>query len=491
MLFSSYQFILIFLPVCWLVYFTLNKFRLTKLGLAWLTLMSLFFYGYDEPVNILLIIVSSIINRYFGANLTGARSMSSVFERKLTLLAGILINLGVLGYFKYADFFIENFNFLLGSNFALVHNSLPLGISFFTFQQIAYLVDSYRRETSEYNFVNYLLFVTFFPQLIAGPIVHHKEIIPQLNSIWRKAIRYPYIQRGLYIFGIGLFKKLILADTFAIWVGEGFDNPEKLDFITAWVTSLCYTFQIYFDFSGYCDMAVGLGYLFNISIPMNFNSPYKSNNIQEFWRRWHITLSRFLRDYFYIPLGGSRCSFAREQFNLLIVFVWAGLWHGASWMFVIWGALHGCAMILHRIWTRFGFQMSSILGWILTFNFVNLTWIFFRAKSIDDALRILHGMLDVGSLVFIDIRDLSTQRLAWGGSLFESKLWFLSPVIQANILPLLLIAISFVFVAQRNAFELSRGRIMPSQLWFGLILLIIGTYASLISSSELFLYFNF
>ena len=491
MLFSSDQFIFLFLPICWLGYFVLNKFRLTKLGLAWLTLASLFFYGYDEPINVLLIISSCVVNYYFGANLTVSESKSSIWELKLTLGTGVVLNLGLLGYFKYADFFIGNVNTLVGTDFPAVNNSLPLGISFFTFQQIAYLVDSYRRETSEYNFVNYLLFVTFFPQLIAGPIVHHKEIIPQLNSIWRKAVRYSYIQRGLYIFAIGLFKKIIIADTFAIWAGEGFDIPEKLDFVTAWVTSLCYTFQIYFDFSGYCDMAVGLGYLFNIAIPKNFNSPYKSQNIQEFWKRWHITLSRFLRDYLYIPLGGSRTSFARELFNILVVFVLGGFWHGASWMFVIWGALHGLGMVIHRIWIRLGLRMSAVLGWIITFNFVNITWIFFRAKTIEDATRILHGMVDVGSLVFIELRDLPTQKLAWAGTLFESKIRFLSPVFQANILPLILLLISFVIISRRNAFDICRTSMPPRRLWFGLVLLIIGTYASLISNSELFLYFNF
>lgn len=232
--------------------------------------------------------------------------LSKTISRKTILIFGIVFNLSLLGYFKYTDFFLSNFNGIFGADIPLMHIALPLAISFFTFQQIAYLVDSYRNETKEYDFLNYALFVTFFPQLIAGPIVHHKEMMPQFASTWNKVKNYKNIALGIFIFSIGLFKKVVIADTFAVWATNGFDKAEVLTFFEAWATSLSYTFQLYFDFSGYTDMAIGAALLFNIKLPINFNSPYKATNIQDFWRRWHITLSRFLRDYVYIPLGGNR-----------------------------------------------------------------------------------------------------------------------------------------------------------------------------------------
>lgn len=231
---------------------------------------------------------------------------SKLSLRRPLLITGILFNLLLLGYFKYYDFFIENINFIFSADFNLLHLTLPLAISFFTFQQIAYLIDSYRLETKEYSFVNYLIFVLFFPQLIAGPIVHHKEMMPQFSHLKHKVLNYKNIALGLFIFSVGLFKKVIIADTFAVWATHGFDNTVILNIFQAWVTSLSYTFQLYFDFSGYTDMAIGSALLFNIKLPINFLMPYKATSIQDFWRRWHITLSRFLRDYIYIPLGGSR-----------------------------------------------------------------------------------------------------------------------------------------------------------------------------------------
>ena len=277
------------------------------------------------------------------------RKLSSNPSKPL-LIFGIIANVALLGYFKYADFFIENVNSLFGTNIDLLNLALPLAISFFTFQQIAYLVDSYRKETKEYSFLNYALFVTFFPQLIAGPIVHHKEMMPQFENKWNLVKKYKNIALGLFIFSIGLFKKVVIADTFAIWATNGFDNATTLNLFEAWATSLSYTFQLYFDFSGYTDMAIGIALLFNIKLPINFNSPYKALNIQDFWRRWHITLGRFLRDYIYIPLGGNRTGKFRNYLNLLITFLIAGIWHGASWMFVFWGFLHGVAMVVHRAW---------------------------------------------------------------------------------------------------------------------------------------------
>jgi D-alanyl-lipoteichoic acid acyltransferase DltB (MBOAT superfamily) len=285
----------------------------------------------------------------------------------------------------------------------LLHLTLPLAISFFTFQQIAFLVDSFKGYVKKNNFLNYLVFVTFFPQLIAGPIVHHKEMMPQFSELKGKNINYQNIYLGIFIFSIGLFKKVVIADTFSIWASNGFDVLDNLSLIEAWVTSLSYTFQLYFDFSGYTDMAIGAALLFNIHLPLNFNSPYKSINIRDFWTRWHITLSRFLRDYVYIPLGGNKSGNFKMYSNLLFTFLIGGFWHGAGWNFLFWGLLHAAAIILHRIWILTGIKLNKFLAWFLTFNFINITWVFFRAEDWDDALKVIKGMFGFTGIVLPEV----------------------------------------------------------------------------------------
>jgi alginate O-acetyltransferase complex protein AlgI len=334
-----------------------------------------------------------IINYLVGRQLVKIRKPSS--SRKLILIIGILFNVGLLGYYKYSDFFIENVNYFFLTNVSLLNFALPLAISFFTFQQIAYLVDAYKNETKEYNFLNYALFVSFFPQLIAGPIVHHKEMMPQFASNRNQFINYRNIVLGIFIFSLGLFKKVAIADTFAIWATAGFDSSEYLTFLEAWIVSLSYTFQLYFDFSGYTDMAIGIALLFNIKLPINFNSPYKALSIQEFWKRWHITLSRFLTQYIYIPLGGNRKGTSRTYINIFLVFLISGFWHGAGWTFVFWGFLHGLAMMINRYWRTFNIKINSIVAWFITFNFINVTWVFFRAETWSDALKVINGMVSV------------------------------------------------------------------------------------------------
>jgi len=322
-------------------------------------------------------------------------------HKKSLLTFGIVANLSLLGYFKYTNFFLENFNLAFDGSVPLLHLALPLAISFFTFQQIAYLVDSYRAETAEYDFLNYALFVTFFPQLIAGPIVHHAEMMPQFASKWNLVKNYKNIATGIFIFSIGLFKKVVIADTFSTWATAGFDVAPTLNMIEAWATSLSYTFQLYFDFSGYTDMAIGAALLFNIKLPINFNSPYKALDIQDFWRRWHITLSRFLRDYIYIPLGGNRKGPFRTYTNLIATFILGGIWHGAGWTFVFWGLMHGIALAIHRLWKQLGFTMPKVLAWFITFNFINIAWVFFRAKEWNDAIKVLTAMFS-GEIVLAD-----------------------------------------------------------------------------------------
>ena len=354
MLFNSHEFIFAFLPITFFIYFYLNHKKLTEASKGFLVFSSLVFYSWWNIAYLPLILISMLFNYVIGNTLSkdvSKKGLNRSFSKKSVLTFGIICNLALLGYFKYADFFIENFNFVANSNIELLHLALPLAISFFTFQQIAYLVDSYKKETHEYDFINYAIFVTFFPQLIAGPIVHHKEMMPQFSYARNKIKNYKNIILGLFIFSMGLFKKVVIADTFAIWAIDGFDIAETLTFAQAWLTSLSYTFQLYFDFSGYTDMAIGAALLFNIKIPINFNSPYKALSIQDFWRRWHMTLSRFMRDYIYIPLGGNKRGNSKAYMNVFLVALISGLWHGAGWTFIIWGAMHGFALLIHKAWS--------------------------------------------------------------------------------------------------------------------------------------------
>lgn len=404
MLFNTYEFFFIFLPIVFFGYFYLTSQRLIIGSKIWLVASSLFFYGWWNVLYLPLILLSMFVNYAIGTALADAdnkrrRNLSKTLGKRTLVTVGIVFNLGFLGYFKYTDFLLENFNGIFGSGIPLPNIVLPLAISFFTFQQVAYLVDSYRSETKEYDLLTYMLFVSFFPQLIAGPIVHHKEMMPQFASTWNLVKHYRNILVGLFIFTIGLFKKVVIADSFAVWATQGFDHAESLSFFDAWATSLSYSFQLYFDFSGYADMAIGAALLFNIRLPINFNSPYKSKDIQDFWRRWHITLSRFLRDYVYIPLGGNRGGSFYIYRNLFVTFLLGGIWHGAGWGFVIWGALHGLAMVINRLWQAIGIKMWSLLAWFVTFNFVNFSWVFFRAKEYDDAIKVITGMFSFNEFI--------------------------------------------------------------------------------------------
>ncbi|RJR19159.1 MAG: MBOAT family protein [Desulfobacteraceae bacterium] len=396
MLFNSFAYLLLFLPTVAIVYFLLNGRQFFWAGKAWLILCSLFFYAYWRISFVTVIIISILVNHFFEAYLSGREYGNR--SRRIALILGILFNVGLLGYFKYADFFVENANAVFGTLIPLPHITLPLGISFFTFQQIAYLVDNYKRISSERDFLNYSLFVCFFPQLVAGPIVHHKEMMPQFGSIRSKLPNWENIYIGFFFIALGLLKKVVVADSFAVWVNEGFSNPSDLNFFTAWKTSLCYTVQLYFDFSGYTDMAIGAARVLNIGLPQNFNAPYLALDIQDFWRRWHMTLGRFLRDYIYIPLGGNRKSTFRTYFNLFLTFLIGGIWHGAGWTFVLWGAMHGTALCIQRLWKNLGLHLPKFLSWALTFLFVNAAWVIFRADSLQTAVSIWIKMLDLSSI---------------------------------------------------------------------------------------------
>ena len=403
MLFNSYYFILAFLPATIIGFYILSKLNNKRITVAWLVACSFFFYGWWNPKYLLLIGSSLVFNFSLGKFLRGINKPKN---KKILLIIGILTNLGILGYYKYANFFVENINIIVNTNYHLDNIILPLAISFFTFEQIAYIIDVIRDDIRDYNFGEYCIFVIFFPQLIAGPIVHHNEIIPQIEKKTKFDIRIENIVIGLTIFTFGLSKKVIIADNMALYATPLFNAAEGeviITFFESWVGVLAYTFQIYFDFSGYSDMAIGLARLFGIKLPMNFNSPYKAVNIKEFWRRWHMTLSRFLRDYLYIPLGGNRFGGLKRYRNLFITMLLGGLWHGAGWTFIIWGALHGIYLITNHLWSslknyvriqnyNFNF-IGLIFSKLITFLCVMIAWIFFRAESIDGAMRILQSLI--------------------------------------------------------------------------------------------------
>ena len=355
MLFNSYIFILFFLPVTLALYFGLNHFRQEKAAKAALIAMSLWFYAYFH-VGYLAVILSSILANY-GISRALLKKGSPVWRRAVLWL-GIIGNAGAIFYFKYFNFLLENINVILRTSFDLQDILMPLGISFFTFQQISYLVDSYRGETAGYGLLDYMLFVAFFPQLVAGPIVTHEEMMHQFQDSERKRFSQEGLARGLYLFSVGLAKKVLLADTLGRAADWGFGNPDALSAAATFVLSLLYVFQLYYDFSGYCDMACGIACMFRIDLPVNFNSPYQALSIADFWKRWHMSLTRFLRKYIYFPLGGNRKGKLRTWMNVLTVYLVSGIWHGANWTFILWGCIHGIAQVLYRI---FGGLLSNIL----------------------------------------------------------------------------------------------------------------------------------
>ena len=387
MLFNSYIFVFCFLPLVIIGYFLLNRLQNDRIAKWYLILMSMWFYGYFN-LGYLLIFVISILLNYLASAVINKTWVPEKYH-KLVAGLGIIGDIAIIFYYKYFDFFIENVNSVFHQSFTLRHLLLPLGISFFTFQQISYLVDTCRGETKNYTFTEYVLFVCFFPQLIAGPIVLHKEVIPQFQDEKKRRFQFENFSWGIYIFSIGLFKKVLLADTFGLAVDWGFGRVDSLSSMEALIVSLAYTFQIYFDFSGYCDMAKGIGRMLNITFVNNFNSPYKATSIQDFWNRWHMSLTRFLREYIYFPLGGSRKGKIRTYFNIMVVYLVSGIWHGANWTFIVWGILHGAANCLNRIFKKTWEKLGTVTQWFFTFLFVNFMWILFRAVSLVAATNMM------------------------------------------------------------------------------------------------------
>jgi alginate O-acetyltransferase complex protein AlgI len=409
MLFSSPEFIYLYLPTVLLGFFWLAKWS-HRIAATWLTAASLFFYGWWNPAYLGLLMASIFFNYSMGVVLARESMRPPESRRRFLLVFGIAANLLLLGYFKYANFFLDSTNAVIGTTWDAGEIILPLGISFFTFTQIAFLVDAWRGLAKEFNFIHYGLFVTYFPHLIAGPVLHHKEMMPQFGQSETYRLNWENLAVGTTIFAIGLFKKLVLADGVAPYATPVFGAAQdgvELTFLEAWGGVLAYTLQLYFDFSGYSDMAIGASRLFGVRLPLNFNSPYQALNIIDFWRRWHMTLSRFLRDYLYFALGGNRHGKARRYVNLMATMVLGGLWHGAGWTFVIWGCLHGLYLVINHAWIgvkqRLGLPTGRLwtraLAWATTFLAVVIAWVFFRAESVDAALSILAAMVGINGVV--------------------------------------------------------------------------------------------
>ncbi len=400
MLFNSYEFLFGYLPIVFVIFFLIaqknHRYAATFLGFA-----SLFFYAWFSIKSLPLLLGSIVINYLFGLKI-------SEKQNKKMLITALIFNLALLSFFKYANFFIENSNSIIALSFqsnwsiSALDIALPIGISFFTFTQIAFLVDCYQGKVQENNFSHYLLFVTYFPHLIAGPVLHHAQMMPQFVDKKTYQINYEKIALGVVIFTTGLAKKILIANPLGEYADTFFNaiTPESIpSFANSWLGTLAYTFQIYFDFSGYTDMAIGLSMLFGIKLPINFNAPYRAIGMIDFWRRWHISLSTFLREYLYIPLGGNRHGIGKRYINLCITMVLGGLWHGANWTFVLWGAIHGALLAINHAWQNyfthrhFKINVLNYFYWITTFITITLTWVIFRVDTIDKAPSIYYGLL--------------------------------------------------------------------------------------------------
>lgn len=490
MLFNSYIFVFAFLPLALLGYFLLNHFKQYNVAKFFLVGMSLWFYAYFE-ISYLGIILTSMVLNYLCHMWMIKKSY-----KKAILLGGVLGNVAILFYFKYFNFLMENVSKLLRLDFSLPEVLLPLGISFFTFQQIAFLVDTAKGEVSRQSLLDYALFVTFFPQLIAGPIVSHDEMLPQFQDLSKKKFSFENFYMGLRIFVLGLGKKVLLADTFGQAVNWGFQNYASLDGLNTFLVILFYTFQIYLDFSGYCDMARGIGYMFNIKIAVNFLSPYKSANIIEFWDRWHITLTRFFTRYLYIPLGGNRKGTIRTYINILVVFLVSGIWHGAGFTFILWGCLHGVLNVLTRIWSRVkerlhmqGNKIAHAISVFSTFLFITCSWTFFRADTIGQAIDMLRTAFSfTGNGVHRKIAECFQV----------PEIFYVLKVLKLNTLPLgscycmflfMIVAIFVIFFC-KNLYETESCHKPKAIGTFGLAVVFVWCVLSF-SGVSTFLYFNF
>jgi alginate O-acetyltransferase complex protein AlgI len=510
MLFNSFSFLFLFLPITALAYFVLA--RKTREGAAaLLALASLVFYGWWSLSYIPLLLGSILFNYWMGQRIGAADAVS----RKHWLTAALAADLGLLGYFKYADFFIAGINEVAATEFPALHIVLPIGISFFTFTQIAYLVDTYQGKVKESNFLHYLLFITYFPHLIAGPVLHHAEMMPQFGRPSSYRFSSKNLAVGMSIFAIGLAKKVLIADNLAPHAAFFFDQGDMFSLLVAWGGVMAYAFQLYFDFSGYSDMAIGISLIFGIRLPINFNSPYKAVNIVEFWRRWHMTLSRFLRDYLYVPLGGNRKGPVRRYVNLMLTMLLGGLWHGAGINFVIWGALHGIYLVINHSWNALALALRfprdsrawMVFGTALTFASVCVAWVFFRAADLGKAFIIVQGMagqfgVALPASVGVHMESAKPLLEQWGVTFYlgggarflDTWRWIVAASTIAFLLPNSQQMIARYEAGLENAARPDGGAWQiwqPSRRWsIYIAAILLGSMLSLSRPSE-FLYFQF
>lgn len=511
MLFNSYLFIFLFFPICLIGYYSLLHWQKKELAQLFLIAMSFWFYGYFQ-VNYLLIMVLSIAGNYLFHRII-SRASSPLFA-KCAMIFAVAADLGVLFYFKYYDFFVENINGIFGTSFLLRHVVLPLGISFFTFQQIGFIVDTYRGEVKDCKLLPYALFVAFFPQLIAGPIVNQSEMLPQLEQMTKKAFDWEKFSRGFSLFVMGLFKKVILADTFGTGVDYGYANLGLLGRMDAVLIIFFYSLQLYFDFSGYCDMARGIGGMLGIEIPVNFHSPYHAVNIVDFWKRWHITLNRFFTRYVYIPLGGNRRGRMRMYGNLLLVFLLSGLWHGAGWNFLVWGMLHGMLYVLTRWWQEhFGTNVTNAsetsgmktgketggkqvchaimtcVSRICLFLYVSIAWVYFRAENIAQANGLLRlAFRGKSQKLSMDLAECFRLDELW----YVLKVLHLDAMAYSRYILMFVMLIVGLYLAMfgRNAVEIAgavKGKLVSAVLFGAVFVWCVLSF----SQVSAFLYFNF
>ncbi len=474
MVFSSYPFIFLFLPIVILGYYGLSKTKSPIYQRIFLIAASLFFYGYSN-INHLLLIVSSIVVNYVIA--IGIKKYDKRAD-KFLLVIGILFNVALLGYFKYRDFFVENMNYIFQTDFVIKNIVLPLGISFFTFQQLSFLVSVFKKEEKIEAFTDYCIFVLFFPQLVAGPIVLYSEMIPQFKDEKRRYFSSESMAEGIFAFCIGLFKKIVVADTLAVFVDNGF-GLENIGMAAAWVSTISYTLQIYFDFSGYSDMAIGLGKMFNIDIPFNFLSPYKSESVTVFWRKWHITLGRALSTYIYKPLGGSRKGIVRTSINLFLTFIVSGLWHGAAWTFVLWGGAYGVIMVFERLFKTLLEKIPKVLRIAATFITVNFLWVLFRAESFMQAVNMYRGLFNFKNINIGELAEVA----------FDSIINFPTAIDIVYLFSIIAILLFIVFKAKNSEKIIKEFKLNVKTAVFSSTLFVISLLHLLRES--VFIYFNF
>ncbi len=474
MLFNSIEFLFIFLPIVFIVFFLLFKFKLTKFSNLWLLAASLYFYAYYK-IEYLPIIISSIVFNYTMGYFI--HKDYSAKTKKAILVFAVVGNLALLCHYKYFNFLIETFNSLSLTHFDTMKLLLPLGISFFTFQQIGYITDSYKGEAKHTNIIDYALFVSFFPQLIAGPICMYKELLPQFQDVLKKSINRDNIYRGIFFITIGLAKKVILADNFTDFIQTVMATNGMTEFYTSWSFAFSIALQGYFDFSGYCDMAIGIASLFNIDIPINFDSPYKSKDISDYWRRWHITMGRFLKYNVYIPMGGSRAGEIKTYRNLFFVFLVTGIWHGANWPCIFYGVINGILVSVNKLWKKFNINMNDRVAVFITF----ITMVFIAPLVM--IKQINQYFLSVMSMLGIKADFVIPTVKNW-------DIIYYNPDYKLNII--LFIASFIIVFCFKNSNELAPKYIKSNNFWYTIILTIIFIISVLsITKRSEFIYFNF